>query len=58
MNAHVTDKLAEHDSAIAKQFADQGKNSASKFNVLKPSLEPALTIYKPPKTKVDILESK
>jgi len=35
MNAQMTDTLAKHDSAIAKQFADQGKKSASKFNVLK-----------------------
>jgi len=40
----MTDTLAEHDFAIAKQFADQGKKSESKVNVLKRSWEPDLTI--------------
>jgi len=34
MNAHITDKPAEHDFAIGRPFADQDKKSASMFNVL------------------------
>jgi len=58
MNAHITDKLAEHDSVIAKEFADQDKKSASKFNVLEKSLRARFDDLETAlKSKVDLLES-
>jgi len=48
INAHITDQLAEHDSAMAKKFADQDKKSAAKFNVLESNWNTNSTTWKPP----------